>query len=713
MYRAIQSAQDNGASVLLKQDQLTEIALEGMRLKLGDHLRGLYELMEQGQDVHIADLVAESETAEREVRGTIERYVATFHTDAQRYRVLAVEQSFATPMLADDGRATPRVMYRGVFDLVVADMAAGDVVLVEHKCLHGASRVFDHSTGRYWTMEDLCREGHAPQVSAIDAGGRIVVAAACVPVAQPKRPTIRVQTKEGRVLVASDNHPFLTARGWVLASELSFDDWIATPRHMPSAHPGSPLPNEAFRLAGYMIGDGSFSNMSFCKNDERVLADVLACGQAIGEPPKRQPSSAHARATTLRFSRVGPAARLLETMGIAGNAADKRIPQIPMSDAQCGQLLAGLWSTDGCVDTMNGGKPRAIYTSVSKRLCCDIQELLQRLGIASSFNESSVSYRGERRPVFTVKVVSRASKRRFAALIKEGVMPVVRTAVPVDDFVSAISVSQNHSDAAYQPKLDDHVWWDRVISLQRDEDAVLYDIEVPGPHTFVADGLLTHNTSAADARKAETRLDMDPQTTGYVWSLQQMVRRVGADRPTWLNGVTADATVGRVFYNVLRKTGPREPKWTKDGTLSAAACDTTRAVYEAALRVQETEGGPREDGKPRTPKLRSDKHVELLNALPEDAGKWLKRHETWHSKEEQERWRREVVAEGGQLRKAIAGKLPVIRNPGHCNMPWSLPCAYRAICRHDSAAVREADFKVVRDPHVEIVESEEEQGGAL
>ncbi len=353
MYRAIQSAQHNGASVLLKQDQLTAIALEGMRLKLGDHLRGLYELMEQGQDVNIAELVAESETAEREVRGTIERYVATFHTDAARYKVLAVEQSFATPMLADDGRATPRVMYRGVFDLVVLDQDSGDVVLVEHK------------------------------------------------------------------------------------------------------------------------------------------------------------------------------------------------------------------------------------------------------------------------------------------------------------------------------------------------------------------------TSAGDARKAETKLDMDPQTTGYVWTLQQLVRMTGTDRPTWLAGVPRNATVGRVFYNVLRKSGPKEPKWTKDGTLSAAACDTTRAVYEAALRVQETEGGPREDGKPRAPKPRSEKHTELLNALPEDAGKWLKRHETWHSTDEQQRWRREVVAEGGQLRKAIAGKLPVIRNPGHCNMPWSLPCTYRAICRHDSAAAREADFKVVADPHVEIVESEEEQGGAL
>ena len=42
--------------------------------------------------------------------------MATFHTDAQRYRVLAVVQSFATPMLADDGRGIdPSAVLEGNF----------------------------------------------------------------------------------------------------------------------------------------------------------------------------------------------------------------------------------------------------------------------------------------------------------------------------------------------------------------------------------------------------------------------------------------------------------------------------------------------------------------------------------------------------------------------------------------------------------------------
>jgi len=225
--------------------------------------------------------------------------------------------------------------------------------------------------------------------------------------------------------------------------------------------------------------------------------------------------------------------------------------------------------------------------------------------------------------------------------------------------------------------------------------------------------LCEHKSTAGDARLVESKIDMDPQTTGYIWTLS---RRGFAAK--WKGAAPElyehlDAPVGRVFYNVLRKSGPKQPKWTKDGTLSAAACDTTRDVYEAALRIQEERGGPREDGKPVGPKPRSEKQIEVLNAMSNDTGKWMKRHEVWHSQEEQQRWRREVVVEGGQIRRAIAGKLPVIRNPGHCNMPWSMPCAFRGICRHDTPAGRELDFRTVPNPHMEVIESEEEQGGTF
>ena len=252
-------------------------------------------------------------------------------------------------------------------------------------------------------------------------------------------------------------------------------------------------------------------------------------------------------------------------------------------------------------------------------------------------------------------------------------------------------------------------------------DNVLYDPEIKD----VVMG--EHKTSGADARGAEKRLDLDPQTTGYVWTLGQVLKDHGAYSkgvfPRWLadelqgtNGFSRQGRmpVGRVFYNVVRKTGPKKPKWTKKtGDLSAAQVDTTRDVYEAMLVEQETDGAPRFDNDGNQigrfpPKPRTDKQRERLDSLPGDSSKWVSRHEAYHSRDMIDRWRQEVLYEGRQLRLAIQGKLPPTRNPNHCNMPWSMACPYRSICIEDTPELRESEFKVVNDPHVEVVEAEEE-----
>ena len=255
-------------------------------------------------------------------------------------------------------------------------------------------------------------------------------------------------------------------------------------------------------------------------------------------------------------------------------------------------------------------------------------------------------------------------------------------------------------------------------------DLVLFD---PDVRDFV---LGEHKTSGADARNAESKLDMDPQTTSYVWVLRQLASqplvkvldywRVHEQLRKLFAGALEAGPVegpkrctGRIFYNVVRKSGPKTPSWNKDGTLSAAACDTTRDIYQNLLLEQELHGGPREDGKPRAPKLRTDKQQAMLEALPTRVDKWVARHETVHSLQEQERWLGEAVVKAGEIRRALRGTLPIVRNANHCNMPWSMPCAYRGLCRVDSPQLRQLEYVTVSDPHMEVVESEQERGGEL
>lgn len=183
--------------------------------------------------------------------------------------------------------------------------------------------------------------------------------------------------------------------------------------------------------------------------------------------------------------------------------------------------------------------------------------------------------------------------------------------------------------------------------------------------------LVEHKTTGGSADDYDARLDVDPQPRQYVSALRELFPQ---------------ASVGRVIYNVVQKSEPREPSINKDGHVSVAACATTRGRYEGALLQQEALRG-----KPRT-----EKQIEVLESLPRGTERWASRYEFFLGDAELEQWRLEAVAESKLMRAAQAGKLPITRNGASCSMPWQPACPYRGPCVHDSAELRERDFIVER-----------------
>jgi hypothetical protein len=512
-------------------------------------------------------------------------YCASWDQDA--VEVLAVEREFRFPLLnpgAANSTGSRTFEMAGKIDLLVR-LADGRTAIVEHKCVAGDARILDHSTGTYERAADLFARGTAPLVTAVDATGAFVRTRALPLREASVRPIFCVTTRGGRSLRVSGNHPVLTPSGWAAAEQLSAGDWVATPRHMPSAVPDAPMSDEAVRLVGYMIGDGSLSNMSFTKNDTTVIDDVVRCAAHEGEPVNvRHPDQ---RAAYVRFSRVGPVSRVMARAGFTNEtlSADKRIPfHLALSDRQLGQLVGALWSTDGCVDAFRDQKLRIIYTSVSRGLCLDIQHALQRLGIVSNVRTTSVAYGNERRPVSTVNIVSRGGRRRFLALAVEGVIPVLRSAVPIAEAHRLIPDSKQGNDACKQPTLDSSIWWDRVESIERQGEEMTYDVEVPGAHTFVVDGIVTHNTTSEDPSLGSSyraRLAMDGQVSTYF---------AGTDAI----GMPADL----VLYDVLVKpsakpllaTPVENRRYTKAGTLDARQRETDETPEAYGARCAESIG---------------------------------------------------------------------------------------------------------------------------
>lgn len=456
--------------------------------------------------------------------------------------------------------------------------------IAEHKCLVASSEIYDQSTGKLWTVGELSAEKHAPLVLACDADYKLVATKASIPRPVGQRPVYHVKLRSGRSLDTSDNHPFMTAGGWVPAAKLTTNDWVAVPSTAYVVESSSAFSDDEVEFVGFMLGDGSMSEKSgggpnFCSSGN-ALERFLIVIKSLGYQHNVCYSNGN-RSPMVQFRLHSQASKLVKQLGLSGHlAATKFMPRemLSLGFRQTGLLLGGLWNTDGCVDTFNEKghiKVRIAYVSRSKELCEGVQKLLHKMGIQTTVTYSTVEYKSERRDVWTTKVVYRENKRRFYELVKRGVIPfvnyqigdkiaevkanddrpipteLIRRLVPdsemsgvfracVNKFQAmarfALAKHGKHIKAAAQI-LESDVNWERVASVIVVGEETLYDITVPKLHNFVANGIITHNTSAIFDRAVLDGWRNDGEVIGQqmIWKAGGFTKKYGKLQGTIMN----------------------------------------------------------------------------------------------------------------------------------------------------------------------------------
>jgi replicative DNA helicase len=253
-----------------------------------------------------------------------------------------------------------------------------------------------------------------------------------------------------------------------------------------------------------------------------------------------------------RPSGVNKWLRELEIFGQRSH--EKRLPgdAFRFSDAQVGLLLRHLWATDGsitCRSAGSKGAARVYFSTASEGLARDVAALLLRLGIVARIR--SVRKTGCR-PVFTVDVSGSDQQARFLDAVGAfgpRVVPAQRLrsvleamtantnvdTLPRDVFVQVKAAMQErgisqrtmaamrgtsyggnaHFDfapsrevvAGYAAILEDdalRLWaesdlfWDRVVEVSPDGSEEVFDLTVPGPASWLADGVVSHNSGAIE-----------------------------------------------------------------------------------------------------------------------------------------------------------------------------------------------------------------------
>jgi len=242
-----------------------------------------------------------------------------------------------------------------------------------------------------------------------------------------------------------------------------------------------------------------------------------------------------------------PMREWLRDLGIEGNSAyDKRIPErvfVEASPEALRALLRALFSTDGCLTRRKYANGTFLwslhYDTVSRGLADDVRDLLLRFGIIAQVSSGYLSKKGTT-PIYRVCVEDSRHLARFCARIgiegrkqalvdqcsdelmtRRSKSQVDRLPVGITralwaqkdlmglswhelgfrlqtgktlDRPRAAALAERLNAGDVLERATDDILWDRVVEVRPCGLEPVFDLVMPGTHTFVANGITCHNS---------------------------------------------------------------------------------------------------------------------------------------------------------------------------------------------------------------------------
>ncbi|MEP7062270.1 MAG: replicative DNA helicase [Betaproteobacteria bacterium] len=427
------------------------------------------------------------------------------------------------------------------------------------ECVTGDTLVM-LANGRRAAIAELV--GSTPEVWAVDGEQRLCRAASDCVWSKGVKPVLRLALASGRVLRATAAHRVMTSRGWQALDSIGVGDRVALARRVAEPESAPAWPEHELALLGHLIGDGSYPRgqpLRYTTASEHNSATVRSAALAMGSTVTRHAGRRNWHQLVIagngnRWHATGVGA-WLKSLGIFGQRShDKRVPGgvFGLRNADIAIFLRHLWATDGSIFVRKPGTrgaPRVYLATCSRRLADDVAALLLRFGIVARIRSTRT---GDHRPVYSVDVSGSEDQRRFleqigafgprvgpAVLLREhlralvsnpnvdtlplAVFGDVRVAM-VKQAITQRAMAAMHGTAyggtshfgfapsratiaSYARLLDDatlrrwsesDLYWDRVLTVTPDGDAEVFDLTVPGPASWLADGIVSHNSGAIE-----------------------------------------------------------------------------------------------------------------------------------------------------------------------------------------------------------------------
>lgn len=263
------------------------------------------------------------------------------------------------------------------------------------KCLAEGTPVYDPITGLDRPIEQVA--AGLSTVASMGADGSITRSLVGAAYFSGRKECFRVTTASGRSVVASADHPLLTADGWTRIEEVEVGQTVALPMRLPEPMSDG-IPSQHLDLLAILLAEGNYtaqSTVKFTSFDDEIVRIAEEAAEIMGGRLSRHAKEGSYGLVRARgTAKENPFRLMLDSYGIGHQKApSKRIPDAVMAAPaeQVRRFLSIFWMCDGWV----GHKGPEICLA-SESMVRQIQRLLLRLGIQSRVSKASKGYGTEK-----------------------------------------------------------------------------------------------------------------------------------------------------------------------------------------------------------------------------------------------------------------------------------------------------------------------------